>query len=55
MYPTIIFFLALALSSIFVEATAIDITNKSNDYQKLRFWLLLIVCSLWSWLYYLSH
>ena len=55
MYPTIIFFFALFSSIILVEATAIDISTKTNNYHTIRVIFTTLVITFWSWLYYLSH
>jgi hypothetical protein len=55
MYSTIIFGLALFFSLIYLEATAIDITNNENHYHYTKIIFGLGTVILWTWFYHLKH
>ena len=52
---TLILFLSLLSSIMYLEATIVEAVNKTNKYQLLRFILMILSCSLWSLFYYLTH
>ncbi len=56
--PTIVFFLALLLSILYINNMAISIaikeTDKANENWERLYWMI-IISILWSWFYYLVN
>lgn len=55
MTTSIILFLSLLSSIMYLETTIVEAVNKSNKYQLLRFILMILSSTLWSLFYYLTH